>query len=159
MVDGGREGQRGEMANAGIVRASAPAWASGWQSAVAAALISWAVGSLGNDAGHLFLAGLELLDFAPTTAQAKMKPTGPLTQSSVPIVPTFPRCRKAFKSLVFDDVCLGHCVAVPIGGVSQEGGALLCRRNAVRVTAQKTRRPSPPRLTAQTPRLSEGETD
>src|ERR1700730_6405190 len=90
MVDGGREGQRGEMANAGIVRASAPAWASAWQSAGAAGLISWGVGSRGNDAAHLFLAGLELLDFAPTTAQAKMKPTGPLTQSSVPIVPTFP---------------------------------------------------------------------
>src|SRR3982074_2772940 len=39
MVDGGRDGQRGEMANAGIVRASAPACASGWQSAVAEALI------------------------------------------------------------------------------------------------------------------------
>jgi hypothetical protein len=117
MVDGGREGQRGEMANAGIVRASAPAWASGWQPA--AALISWAVGSLGNDAGHLFLAGLELLDFAPTTAQAKMMPTGPLTQSSVPIVPNFQddaamaSNRWSLTMLVGDTALLSQSAGVP----------------------------------------------
>jgi len=45
MVAGRREGQLGEMANAGIIRASAPACASGWQSAMAEALMSWAADS------------------------------------------------------------------------------------------------------------------
>ena len=50
-------------------KASAAAYASGWQSAVVEALTSWAAGSarkplrsLCKVAGHLLLAGLELLD-------------------------------------------------------------------------------------------------